>query len=47
MKAKSEVRNYFKNFAARMKTLTGHPVVTFRSDNGGEYMSQELDTLLA
>lgn len=46
MKTKSEVTNHFKNFAARMKTLTGYPVVTFRSDNGGEYMSQELDTWL-
>ena len=46
MKEKSEVRDHFKNFAARMKTLTGQPVVTLRSDNGGEFMSLEFSAWL-
>ena len=46
MKEKSEVMDHFKNFAARMKTLTGQPVVTLRSDNGGEFMSLEFSAWL-
>jgi transposase InsO family protein len=46
MKCKSEVFNHLKNFAAQIKTETGHSIATFRSDNGGEYTSKELESWL-
>lgn len=42
MKQKSEVSEHFKNYVMRLKTEKGLVVDTLRTDNGGEYVSNEL-----
>ena len=46
MKAKSEVFTNYENYSARIKKETGHEINTFRSDNGGEFRSNEFKTYL-
>ena len=46
MKCKSEAFTHLKNFVALVKTKTGRPIETLRSDNGGEYTSNELEAWL-
>ena len=46
MRHKSEVLDKFKEFEAATTTDSGQKVCTLRSDNGGEYVSQELETYL-
>lgn len=46
MKEKSEALNKFKLFKVEAETLTGHKVRVLRSDNGGEYRSQEFTDFL-
>ena len=47
MKQKLEVAELFKKFASRVRTETGNPVKTLRSDNGGEYTSTAFKQFLA
>lgn len=42
IKKKSEVAELFQHFVLRVEAETGQKVKTFRSDNGGEYESHEL-----
>ena len=46
LKNKSQVEEELKNFIADMKTVKGASVKTIRSDNGGEYMSNDLQSWL-
>ncbi|KAE8698382.1 putative ribonuclease H protein [Hibiscus syriacus] len=43
IKKKSEVFSTFKNFKARVKLDSGNKIKCFRTDNGGEYTSEEFD----
>ena len=42
MRQKSQVLEKFQEFEAHVKSLTGNKVRALRSDNGGEYVSEEL-----
>nr|CAH0098495.1 unnamed protein product [Daphnia galeata] len=46
MKKKSEVPQLFRQFAATVRNKTNYNVLTLRSDNGGEYSSNEFITWL-
>ncbi|EOY08987.1 Uncharacterized protein TCM_024324 [Theobroma cacao] len=46
MKFKSEVFTLFKNFKTRVEFETGHRIKTLRTDNGGEYTSNEFTQFL-
>lgn len=46
MKKKSEVFTHFKVYAAKVKTKTGRNIEILRSDNGGEYESNECTSWL-
>lgn len=46
MKRKSEGLEHLKNYSARLENEIGHPIITLRSDNGGEYTSNELEVWL-
>lgn len=46
MKVKSEVFTLFKNFKTRVELETGHKIKTLRTDNGGEYTSNEFTQFL-
>ncbi|KAE8725167.1 Eukaryotic translation initiation factor 3 subunit E [Hibiscus syriacus] len=43
IKKKSEVFSTFKNFKARVELDYGNKIKCFRTDNGGEYTSEEFD----
>ncbi|KAE8680428.1 putative Double Clp-N motif-containing P-loop nucleoside triphosphate hydrolases superfamily protein [Hibiscus syriacus] len=43
IKKKSDVFSTFKNFKARMELDSGNKIKCFRTDNGGEYISEEFD----
>ena len=45
MKNKDEVFNKFKEFKALIENHTEKKIKTFRSDNGGEFTSNEFDEL--
>lgn len=46
IKTKSEVFGHLKNFSAKLENETNNHIMTLRSDNGGEYMSNHLQTWL-
>jgi len=46
MKNKSESFSKFKLYKPKVENLTGKKIGTVRSDNGGEFMSQEFETFL-
>ena len=46
MRHKSEVLDRFKEFEAAITTDSGQRICTLRSDNGGEYVSQEFEAYL-
>ena len=46
IKKKSEVLEKFKEFHSHVRNITGKPIKTLRSDNGGEYCSQEFKDFL-
>lgn len=46
MKKKSEVLERFEEFHSHVFNFTGKPVKILRSDNGGEYRSQEFKDIL-
>ncbi|KAE8728811.1 hypothetical protein F3Y22_tig00004072pilonHSYRG00246 [Hibiscus syriacus] len=43
IKKKSDVFSTFKNFKARVELDSGNKIKCFRTDNGGEYTSEEFD----
>ncbi|KAE8727661.1 hypothetical protein F3Y22_tig00005406pilonHSYRG00056 [Hibiscus syriacus] len=43
IKKKSDVFSTFKNFKARVELDSGNKIKCFRTDNGGEYISEEFD----
>ena len=43
IKRKSDVFSTFKNFKARVELDSGNKIKCFRTDNGGEYTSEEFD----
>ncbi|KAE8667060.1 Retrovirus-related Pol polyprotein from transposon TNT 1-94 [Hibiscus syriacus] len=43
IKKKSDVFSTFKNFKARVEPDSGNKIKCFRTDNGGEYTSEEFD----
>jgi len=47
LKNKSEVAATLRDFAAYMKNQTGFPLVTIRSDNGGEYLGKDIQEWMA
>lgn len=47
LKTKSEVAATLREFAAYMKNQTGFPLVTIRSDNGGEYLGKDTQEWMA
>lgn len=47
LKCKSEVTPVLKELIAQIKTETGREVKVIRSDNGGEYLSTELESWMA
>lgn len=46
MKKKSEVSQHLKDTIAKLETATGHKTKSMRTDNGGEYVSAELENYL-
>ena len=46
LKNKHEVFETFKRWKVLAENSSGHKVKTFRTDNGGEYMSTELENYL-
>ena len=47
MKQKSEVPDFFRQFAARLLRVTGHHIDTLRSDGGGEFVGGDFAQYLA
>ena len=46
MKSKDQVLQKFKEYEAMVTNVTGKKIKVFRSDNGGEYNSREIDEFL-
>jgi transposase InsO family protein len=47
LKSKDQVLPAFKRFKAQAENLTSHRIITFRSDNGGEYISKDFQSYCA
>ena len=46
LKDKSEVKNVFQSFYTMVKTQFGVKIEVFRTDNGGEFFSDQLGIFL-
>ncbi len=46
LKTKGEVFDKFKEYKALVENQTGMKIKTFRSDNGGEFVSKKFDNFL-
>lgn len=46
LKQKSEAFTVFKEYQARMERLTGNKIITLRTDGGGEFNSNEMNSYL-
>jgi hypothetical protein len=44
LKSKDQVLPAFKRFIAQVENITSHKILTFRSDNGGEYCSKDFQS---